>query len=310
MNIILVSNVRRHSIKVNLKPFALYGVIALILSSAGGLFYSGYYLAQHQAEQLVYTARNETQSIWEQELTQQQDSLADLRTNTEKSLDAMAGRLSTLQGYIMRLDALGSRLAVMADLDDMEFGVENPPGMGGPLPANAMSKLQINDLLNTFDQLEYTLKDRSEKLTAMESMLINRTLQEQTSPGGKPSLGGYLTSVFGYRTDPMSGNREFHEGLDFAGRQGTPVVAVAAGIITWSGSRYGFGNMIEISHGNGYITRYAHNNKNLVSVGEKVERGEVIATMGNTGRSTGTHVHFEVIYNGRHVDPRKYLSSK
>jgi murein DD-endopeptidase MepM/ murein hydrolase activator NlpD len=310
MNIILVSHARRHSIKVNLKPFALYGVIALILSSGAGLFYSGYYLAQQQAEQFVASARVQTQSIWAQELTQQVDDLADLRLNTEKSLDAMAGRLSTLQGYIMRLDALGSRLASMADLDDMEFGVENPPGMGGPLPANTVSKVGITDLLNTFDQLEYTLKDRSEKLTAMESMLINRTLQEQTSPEGKPSLGGYLTSVFGYRTDPMSGNREFHEGLDFAGRQGTPVVAVAAGIITWSGMRYGFGNMIEISHGNGYITRYAHNNKNLVGVGEKVERGEVIATMGNTGRSTGTHVHFEVIYNGRHVDPRKYLSSK
>jgi murein DD-endopeptidase MepM/ murein hydrolase activator NlpD len=108
----------------------------------------------------------------------------------------------------------------------------------------------------------------------------------------------------------MTGKKEFHEGLDFAGKQGTPVVAVAAGIVTWSAIRYGYGNMIEISHGNGYVTRYAHNNKNLVSVGEKVDRGEVIATMGNTGRSTGTHVHFEVIYNGRHVDPRKYLSAK
>jgi murein DD-endopeptidase MepM/ murein hydrolase activator NlpD len=255
MNIIFVSHAKRHSLKVNLKPFALYSVIGMIIFSGAGLFYSGYYLAQRQAEQFVSSARTQTQSIWQQELTQQEDSLADLRLNTEKSLDAMAGRLSTLQGYIMRLDALGSRLADMADLDDMEFG-------------------------------------------------------EQTSPEGKPSLGGYLSSVFGYRTDPMSGNKEFHEGLDFAGREGTPVVAVAAGIITWSGKRYGFGNMIEISHGNGYITRYAHNNKNLVSVGEKVERGEVIATMGNTGRSTGTHVHFEVIYNGRHVDPRKYLSSK
>jgi murein DD-endopeptidase MepM/ murein hydrolase activator NlpD len=310
MNIIFVSHAKRHSLKVNLKPFALYSVIGMIIFSGAGLFYSGYYLAQRQAEQFVSSARTQTQSIWQQELTQQEDSLADLRLNTEKSLDAMAGRLSTLQGYIMRLDALGSRLADMADLDDMEFGVENPPGMGGPLQANAVSKVEITDLLNTFDQLEYTLRDRSEKLTAMESMLINRTLQEQTSPEGKPSLGGYLSSVFGYRTDPMSGNKEFHEGLDFAGREGTPVVAVAAGIITWSGKRYGFGNMIEISHGNGYITRYAHNNKNLVGVGEKVERGEVIATMGNTGRSTGTHVHFEVIYNGRHVDPRKYLSSK
>lgn len=220
----------------------------------------------------------------------------------------MAGRLSMLQGYVMRLDALGSRLASMADLDDMEFGVENPPGIGGPLLDEAGAQLSMEDLLDTFNEMEYVLKDREEKLTAMESMLINRTLQEETSPAGKPSLGGYLSSLFGYRTDPMSGKKEFHEGLDFSGKVGTPVVAVAAGIVTWTGKHPGYGNLIEISHGNGYVTRYAHNNKNLVNIGEKVKKGEVIATMGNTGRSTGTHVHFEVIRNGQHVDPKKYLS--
>ena len=310
MNIILISNAKNRSFKIVLKPLALYLLFAIFLVSSGLFFYSGYYHAQNNSLEIINSVRIQTKSIWEEEINQQQLTLVGLKTNTEKSLDAMAGRLSMLQGYIMRLDALGSRLATMANLDDMEFGVENPPGLGGPSQKMGDSQVHISDLLNTFEELEYVLKDRSEKLTAMESMLINRTLQEQTSPEGEPSLGGYLSSLFGYRTDPMSGKKEFHEGLDFAGKPGTPVVAVAAGIVTWSGVRYGYGNMIEISHGNGYITRYAHNNKNLVTIGEKVERGEVIATIGNTGRSTGTHVHFEVIYYGKHVNPRKYLSSK
>ncbi|MGK0298815.1 MAG: murein DD-endopeptidase MepM/ murein hydrolase activator NlpD [Gammaproteobacteria bacterium] len=310
MNIILISNSRNRSFKIVLKPFTVYLLMGIILVSGGLFYYSGYNLAQSRSVSILKNAQIKTTSIWEDEINQQGNALDNLKINTEKSLDAMAGRLSILQGYIMRIDALGSRLASMANLEDMEFGVENPPGLGGPIQDSGESQLQISELLSAFDQMEYLLKDRTEKLTAMESMLINRNLQEQTSPGGKPALGGYLSSLFGYRTDPMSGKKEFHEGLDFAGKLGTPVVAVAAGIVTWSGIRYGYGNMIEVNHGNGYITRYAHNNKNLVSVGEKVERTEVIATMGNTGRSTGTHVHFEVIYNGRHVDPKKYLSAK
>ena len=310
MNIILISNNRNKSYKLVLRPMVIYAIFGLIAISAFFIYKTGYSHAQTLSLDMLQAARTNTYSIWQKELHQQENTLNHLEDSTKKSLDAMAGRLSILQGYVMRLDALGSRLASMANLDDIEFGVENPPGIGGPIDSTVDKHMQLSDLLISFNALEKTLQDRSEKLTAMESMLINRTLQEQTSPGGKPSMGGYLSSLFGYRTDPMSGRKEFHEGLDFAGKQGTPVVAVAAGIITWSGSRYGYGNMIEVSHGNGYITRYAHNNKNLVSVGEKVERGEVIATMGNTGRSTGTHVHFEVIYNGKHVDPKKYLSTK
>ncbi|MEX2353745.1 MAG: M23 family metallopeptidase [Gammaproteobacteria bacterium] len=308
MNIILVSNARKNSFKIVLKPAVVCLVLAGVLFSGTAVFYSGYQLAVQDSENIVDAARQRTTSAWQSELDQQESTLQELKTVTEKSLDAMAGRLSMLQGYVMRLDALGSRLAVMADLDDIEFGIDNPPGVGGPLPVLRDSQMHMSDLLNSLDELEYALKDRSDKLSAMESMLINRTLQEQTAPGGRPADGGYMSSLYGYRTDPMSGRKEFHEGLDFAGRTGTRILAVAAGIVTWSGKHFGYGNLIEISHGNGYITRYAHNKQNLVNIGEKVEKGDVIATMGTTGRSTGTHVHFEVIHNGRHVDPRKYLS--
>lgn len=310
INVILISNARNRSFKLELRSFTLYLLVCFVMVSGIAAFYTGYQHARQESVEILNAARLQTQAVWQTEIADQDKSLQELKINTEKSIDAMAGRLSVLQGYVMRLDALGSRLAAMANLDDIEFGIENPPGLGGPLQESGESPVSMSDLLKTFNEMEYVLKDRSEKLTAMESMLINRTLQKETAPGGKPSLGGYLSSFFGFRTDPVSGKSEFHEGLDFSGKFGTPVVAVAAGIITWSGVHPGYGNLIEMSHGNGYVTVYAHNNKNLVSVGEKVEKGEVIATMGNTGRSTGTHVHFEVIRNGQHVDPKKYLSIK
>jgi len=222
----------------------------------------------------------------------------------------MASRLSLLQGHVMRIDALGARLADMADLDDIEFGVMNTPGMGGPEPARVQQSLGIADLSRTLDNMEAVLVDRREKLTAMESMLIDRALHEQTLPEGRPALGGWMSSLYGYRSDPLSGKKEFHQGVDFAGKPETPITAVAAGIVIWSGLRYGYGDLVEISHGNGYTTRYAHNKKNLVTVGEKVEKGEIIALMGATGRSTGTHVHFEVLRHGKHLNPNKYLTLK
>ena len=310
MHIILIPNARKESTKLTLGIYSLLGLLSVVMVVSGLLFHSGYQYARSQVAEILTSIRTQTTAVWESDIAEQRKLLKATRIDAEKSLDVMASRLSLLQGHVMRLDALGSRLANMADLDDIQFGVENPPGMGGPAPKIPDSTLKVPDLLETLDELELKLDDREEKLTVMESMLINRTLQEQTLPGGNPSKGGWVSSLFGFRTDPLNGKREFHEGMDFAGTPGTPITAVAAGIVTWSGPRYGYGNLIEVSHGKGYITRYAHNSKNLVSVGEKVEKGEVIGLMGNTGRSTGPHVHFEVLHYGRYVDPRKYLSLK
>jgi len=310
MNIIFVSNTGNRSLTVTVRRIAVSLFFCLLVVFAGVMFYAGYQQARLGSISIVDIARDRTASAWQTEIEAQRETLRDLKIKTEKSLDAMAGRLSLLQAYVVRLDALGSRLAAMADLDDIEFGVENPPGIGGPHADFIGSEIIMPDLQDAFDRLEYILKDRAEKLTAMESMLIDRTLQEKILPGGRPTPGGYVSSSFGRRTDPLSGRMHFHEGVDIAGKSGALIHAAAAGIVTWSGSRYGYGSLVEISHGNGYVTRYAHNKRNLVSVGDKVEKGDVIALMGNTGRSTGTHVHFEVIHNGRHVDPKKYLSLK
>ena len=238
-------------------------------------------------------------------------ALEDVKTETETALSGMVGRVSLLQSHVMRLDALGSRLAEMAQVDDIEFGIEHPPGLGGPhdLPDDGSRELADYDFLISLNRLEQALEDRQDKLSAMETMLMGRSLRESTLPQGNPAEGGWFSSLFGYRTSPISGNKEFHLGVDLAGRSGMAVTSIASGIVTWSGPNRGYGNMVEINHGNGYVTRYGHNKENLVNVGERVEKGQMIAVMGSTGRSTGAHVHFEVIRNGRHINPRSYISS-
>jgi murein DD-endopeptidase MepM/ murein hydrolase activator NlpD len=308
VDIIVLLNSRRKAIRVSLDSV---GVAASTLCLAGLLavmFYGGIRYADSHTGALVGTFRAQTAAMWRHELNKQEEMLRSVRVDAEKSLDAMATRLSLLQGHVMRLDALGARLATMADLKDMEFGFDSPPGIGGPAPEYVQESIDVSDLLNTLAQLEAGLQDKAEKLAAMESMLIDRTLQEQTVPDGSPAAGAWVSSLFGFRSDPVTGKREFHQGIDLAGRPEMPIAAVAAGIVTWSGIRYGYGNMVEISHGNGYLTRYAHNRKNLVSVGERVEKGEIIALMGSSGRSTGTHVHFEVVRYGTHVDPRRHIA--
>ena len=310
MDILIFSKSKHKQRSLHFGPLRVALAAVLVVALGAGLFISGVKYGGQNSIAALAQARSQTDALWQRELKAQRTSLADVRMQAEKSLDAMASRLSLLQGHVMRIDALGARLAGMANLDDIEFGVMNTPGMGGPASSPELQSTSIKDLSQTLDQIEQTLSDRQEKLTAMESMLIDRALQEQTWPKGRPAMGGWMSSLYGYRSDPMSGKKEFHQGVDFAGKPGTPITAVAAGIVIWSGQRYGYGDLVEISHGNGYTTRYAHNKKNLVSVGEKVEKGEIIALMGATGRSTGTHVHFEVLRHGKHLNPNKYLSLK
>jgi murein DD-endopeptidase MepM/ murein hydrolase activator NlpD len=310
MKIILLSNSRNRSRSVSLTPPAAVAICLSVVATAFSLFYGGIQYAKYNSARILESLRAEYQAGWEQQLQSQKKELDELKLIAEKSLDAMASRLSLLQGHVYRLDALGSRLASMAQLEDLEFGLDKPPGMGGPSTSDDQHTINIPDFLQMLTKLENNIADRDDKLSAIESMLINRSLQEQTLPTGNPVSGGWLSSIFGFRSDPITGKQEFHEGLDFSGKPGTPIAAVAAGIVTWSGPRDDYGNLIEINHGSGNITRYAHNDMNLVKVGDKVKKGEVIAIMGNSGRSTGTHVHFEMLQNGKLVNPKKYIVSR
>lgn len=270
----------------------------------GAVFYAAYQLGVHTAAPDAVAIR----SAIEAELSEQRKAIADFRQSAREDLDALALRLGEMQAHVIRLDALGERLTDMAHLDKNEFSFEQTPAQGGPESKGGES-FQIPDFLQALEMLDQQLVDREQKLGILESTLMNRRLQAEVLPAGRPTNSGWISSFFGKRTDPFTGRPAYHDGIDVAGRLGSEVVAVASGVVTWSGPRYGYGNLVEINHGNGYVTRYAHNQENLVEVGQTVKKGEQVAKMGTSGRSTGPHVHFEVLINGRQVDPVKFVRS-
>ncbi len=277
----------------------------LLMSAAAGLVYAGiqYGLAQAQPDALVATLQKDLQK--------QQRHLDTATRDAEENMNALAMRLGQLKAHVIRLDALGQRLIQMADLDDGEFDFENAPAQGGPEEAasEAGRSMQVPDFINALEDLSQQIEHRSLQLSVLETMLMNRNLQDEVYPAGRPVKRGWISSYFGYRTDPFNGRIAHHDGIDIAGKEGSEIIAVAAGVVTWAGRRYGYGNLVEINHGNGYVTRYGHNKEVLVKVGDTVKKGQALSLMGSTGRSTGPHVHFEVIRNGRVVDPAKYIQT-
>jgi murein DD-endopeptidase MepM/ murein hydrolase activator NlpD len=266
-------------------------------------FYTGFRAAE------LFGVHNPDSQVteWRAELEQQQELLAATRNALQQNVDALALRLGQMNAHVVRLDALGSRLTQMAGLSDGEFDFSTEPPLGGPEELVLAGNNDIDSLVDSLALLDTQLADRSRQLGVLEDLLINRKLADEVHPEGRPVNVGYISSSFGERSDPFTGRLAFHKGVDFAGREGNSVVAVASGVVTWSGDRYGYGQMVELNHGNGYVTRYAHNAENLVSVGDTVKRGDVIARMGDTGRATGPNLHFEVLHDGRAVDPLTFI---
>jgi murein DD-endopeptidase MepM/ murein hydrolase activator NlpD len=193
----------------------------------------------------------------------------------------------------------------MADIDSREFNFDRDPPSGGPEEEGRSA--QIPDLSAQLAALEQRVDLRESQLSALENVILARELRQEIHPEGRPVANGFISSYFGERADPFDGRDAFHKGVDFAGTIGSSVTSVAAGVVTWAGERAGYGKLIEINHGDGFVTRYAHNERTLVTVGQTVKRGEPVALMGSTGRSTGPHVHFEVLRNGRQVDPLSFV---
>lgn len=274
----------------------------------GGLFYGGLSAGVYFAESRPGSA----QSFWYAQLEQQTHELQALREHTHEHLDALAHRLGQMNAHVIRLDALGQRLTGMADLEDGEFDFTRGPGLGGPEDwlGGESGRNELADVLRMIDELEAQLQDRQAQLSVLEDLLLDRNLRARVQPEGRPVASGWVSSNFGRRTDPFTGRPAMHRGIDFAGRPGTEIFSAGDGVVIFAGSRYGFGRMIEINHGNGYVTRYAHNKENLVDVGDTVRKGELIGLMGSTGRATGTHLHFEVLLNGRQVDPLPYIQGR
>jgi septal ring factor EnvC (AmiA/AmiB activator) len=240
-----------------------------------------------------------------------------------------AKQAASLQARISRLEALGGQVADMAGLNS-EFDFYTEPAVGGPgslevvvdgagedaAPGEASEyKLVLTDgtqksVLNALGAMRAKIAVREHELRAIEGLLANKQLHKERYLAGRPVDSGWLSSYFGYRTDPFTGKQAWHKGVDFAGKEGTKVLAVGSGVVTWAGDRYGYGQMVEINHGNGFTTRYGHNKENTVKLGQVVTKGQEIARMGSTGRSTGPHVHFEVLKNGKAVNPERYVYRK
>lgn len=265
----------------------------------------GYWYSAHTGSGI---SLNEAVSISDQ-LDTQRDAIMTTRQQTEDTLDALAIRIGQMNARVIRLDAVGRRLTEMAGLNDGEFNFNEDPALGGPeepYPA-AGSAVAVPDVLVAMQGLNDQLDNREAQLGALESVLMTQSLSERVYPAGRPVKSGWMSSYFGRRTDPFTGKPANHKGVDFAGKSGAEVMAVADGVVTWSSSRYGYGQLVEINHGNGYATRYAHNSENLVSVGDEVHKGQTVALMGKTGRATGPNLHFEVLIKGRAVNPVKYI---
>lgn len=243
---------------------------------------------------------------WKTDVHRHQVQLNHIREEADADIDALSSRIGLLQAHVMRLDALGRKLVKMARIDKSEFDFENTPALGGP-ETDSDKVFELDELSLAIDKLSLQLGDREDKLVVMENLVLNENLKKEVEPSGRPIIKGWLSSYFGMRTHPLSGRREMHKGIDFAGKMGGPVIAVAKGVVTYAGKRYNYGNLVEIAHGNGYTTRYAHNSKILVSVGDTVEKGFQIAEIGSSGRSTGPHVHFEVLQNGREINPVRFI---
>jgi len=300
MHLTIYSSRRGDSRRINLLSI---GPIAVAVATVALVFTAGYFVSGSGKLKDATATADEMRL----EIAAKQAQLETREAEARANLDALSVRMGQLSAHIVRLDALGRRLVSMADLADSEFNFDEPPARGGPEteePGMSVEPLELDTML---DQLALQIDYRGDQLAVLEKLLASRRLSREQSPEGRPISSGWLSSYYGKRADPFSGKQKFHSGVDFAGNEGVDVLAVASGVVTWSGKRSGYGTMVEINHGNGLVTRYAHNKENLVEVGDTVKKGQVIGLMGKSGRATGPHVHFEVLKNGQKVNPLKYV---
>ena len=308
MKMIFVSNAckRRGAIHVSLRRMIAFTGLSLVAVMSAGIW-AGFTLGErYDTGDSADTAATELRSL----LLEERRVIADAKAEQRAHMDALALRIAQLQARLMRLDALGDRLVDIGKLDRDEFDFATPPPMGGVedlIPGETQS---AGELSAEMERIAGLLADREDKLSALEHVMMSRGVIAEVTPSGRPVKKGYLSSGFGKRTDPFKGKKSYHRGVDFAGKRGTEVIAVASGVVTRAKKVSGFGNVVEIRHADGYSTLYAHNKKNLVKSGDVVSKGQTIALLGSTGRSSGPHVHFEVHRNGKIINPLKFVRSR
>ena len=240
-------------------------------------------------------------------LSAQQEQNEKTQSYLRENLDALASKLGQMQAQLLRLDTLGERLAKTAGFKPQEFMFDQPPGRGGAVSTLPAYDMSLGDINRQVDLLNKQMDDRTEKLGILDSLLIIDSAKKKMLPSVLPIDGGWYSSNYGWRIAPFNSMRTFHEGMDFMAEVGTPARAAAGGVVIFSDFHPQYGNMIEIDHGNGLITRYAHLSKRMVKAGDVVLSGGNIGQVGSTGRATGPHLHFEVRQNGAPLNPVRFL---
>ncbi|MCB1867380.1 MAG: M23 family metallopeptidase [Gammaproteobacteria bacterium] len=243
----------------------------------------------------------------QQETGRQHRELEQARQQARAHLDAMALRLGVMQAKLLRMEALGEQLVKIGELDPSEFNFDEPPPQGGLESSEDAISVELPELFTEMDLLSRNIADRTHKLELMQGMIVDGKIQENLQPDGRPVEKGWISSNYGYRKDPFNGKKTFHRGVDIASKRGSPVHAVASGVVMEARRKSGYGYHIEINHADGLVTKYAHNSAIFVEPGDLVEKGDIIGLVGSSGRSTGPHVHFEITHNGKSVNPAKYL---
>lgn len=311
LDIILVDHRRGQTRRFRI-GFSRLLLVLPVLFLLGGLMAGSFVLGQKTAPMASAAVDDALTEEWLEEVATSRVALDGAREVIERNMLALSQRLGRLQAHVTRLNAVGRRMTEMADLSPEEFDFDSEPPLGGPHVADSFilddsASESLAELAAQLDAFEAQLNRREREMSILQDLMVASRLREQIYPSGQPVKRGWVSSGYGRRTDPFTGRTTLHKGVDFAAPYGTEVISVAAGVVTMARSKKGYGELVEINHGNGYVTRYGHNSKLLVKVGERVVKGQVIAKVGSTGRSTGPHVHFEVRRNGRVVNPAEYI---
>ncbi len=309
MTLTLITHSRSGAKSLRLGRAGQMGMALFGLGLLGSACFAGYLLSIKMHPNGVVSER--TVESWQAELEAQRRAVETTRAESEQQISALAARVARLQAHIARLDAVGERVTELVGLDDKEFEFSATPALGGPETGvvSAGSNASPLEFIGQLDAMHSQLETRGRQLAVLESLLLDKHMGTEKLISGNPVNTGYISSYFGYRTDPFHGNTTWHKGIDFVAPEGSDVLATAAGVVVVAGERDGYGNLVEISHGDGLVTRYGHNKQLTVKVGELVRKGQVIAKVGSTGRSTAPHVHYEVARDGLFLNPAKYLTA-
>lgn len=305
MNVILVSS---NLAKARTRTLTLTGAHLALLAGAFFLVIALLALGLNYLS-LRYADKIDSPSLRSLVLSVQQEERQKNQSYLHDSLNAMAVRMGQMQAQLLRLDSLGERLAELSGIKPQEFMFNQTLGQGGALSTVPSQDISFDEFNRKMNELSLALDDRTDKLGAIDTFLLQDRLKKKSLPTLAPVEARWFTSSFGLRIDPFTGKSAFHEGVDFIAEVGTPIMAAAGGVVVYSDYHPEYGNMIDIDHGNDLVSRYAHAAKRLVKPGQVVLRGQKIAEVGNTGRSTGPHLHFEVRHRGLPQNPTRFLKA-